>query len=210
MNDSAYYLEKPLQYDTPNPKKIDFDSLLKLIHNKKIVFYTGAGISAGKVETMADLRKKFNLDQGIRFFLSKLLLQPTYLTTAFFEFCQSAMYQQPTAAHYALHEIVIKKNCAIITENIDLLQHRTGSLPLFTHSDTIHALRAEDFQEIDILLCVGLSHDDCGFIARYKKYNPSGILIAVDVGIPNYLSNNDYIVQEDIQTILPQWAKKHE
>jgi hypothetical protein len=56
---------------------------------------------------------------------------------------------------------------------------------------------------VNVIVCVGLSHDDRGFLAYFKKHNPEGVIIAIDKGNPDYLSNNDYIVREDLQIVLP-------
>jgi NAD-dependent deacetylase len=213
---SNYYFEKPLHLEHTSPCKISGEDLFNLLQNQRFIFYTGAGISAaGQVATMATLEESlklravkhsFSLD-NLKQFLHHITSNPQEITQAFSDFCQSAIYGAPTHAHSALHEIAQRKQVAIVTENVDLLQQRTGSVPLFVRSGIIQTACAADFQEIDALICIGLSKDDCGFIAHYKKNNPQGKIIAINVGIPDYLSDQDFIVQEDLQVVLPNLAR---
>lgn len=199
-----YYFEKPLKFDNPSPKKIIFDDLCNLLKDKKFIFYTGAGVSSGNVQTMSDLKKLLKLGCGKKAFLKEIFFYSESITKAFSDFCESAIYGIPTKAHLALHRIAQFKNICILTENVDLLQQRTGSNPLFVRSNIVYSAQEKDFQEIDLIICIGLSHDDCGFIAHYKKNNPNGIIVAIDLSNPNYLSECDFIIQEDIQKILPK------
>lgn len=51
------------------------------------------------------------------------------------------------------------------------------------------------------------SPDDCGFLSYYKENNPQGTIIAFDLETPSYLSETDYLVQGDVQILLPDFAK---
>ncbi|HXW86144.1 MAG TPA: Sir2 family NAD-dependent protein deacetylase [Candidatus Bathyarchaeia archaeon] len=202
----GYYFSEPLSFSDPSPHIISLYDIFSLLKNKTFIFYTGAGISAaGGVATMHSLKKSLKL-HNIFTFLKYVLFYPKKITNAFSNFCTSAMYGLPTPAHYALHTIACHNNTCILTENIDLLQHRAGSAPIHTHSETLNTLTENDLQEIDVIVCVGLSYDDCGFLAHYKKKNPHGIIIAIDVKIPFYMSDTDYILQADLQYVLPQLA----
>lgn len=207
FNEPAYYLEKPLVINNGRPQLVTINELLKLIEKKKFIFYTGAGISAGAVATMSGLEQAVKINNSKTDFLKELLLRPSTITDAFSHFCRTAIYSKPTPAHYALHALAQKNECAIVTENVDLLQHRTGSFPLFTHSDALYSVSAKDLQEIDFIICIGLSHDDCGFLAKYKKANPNGRLITTDIKQPNYLASDDFFIQADVQQFLPDLAR---
>jgi hypothetical protein len=207
QNRRGYYFAKPLLFDQPSAEKLKFDELCTMLKNKNFIFYTGAGISAaGKVATMHDLEAGLKLGNGKKAFLKEAFLNPKAITMVFSTFCESALYRSPTPAHHALCEIAHYRNISILTENVDLLQQRTGICPLFVHSDVLYSVDGKDFQEIDIIVCIGLSHDDCGFIAYYKEKNPHGLIIAIDLGMPHYLSNKDFILQGDLQIILPDLA----
>lgn len=203
-----YFFEKPLKLDNLSPKKIIFNDLCNLIKDKNFIFYTGAGIScSGNVQGMSELENSLKITCGKSTFIKEIFLNPKSITKAFSDFCQSAIYGLPTEGHFALHRIAQNKNVCILTENVDLLQQRTGSMPLFVRSEIVYSAQEKDFQEIDLIICIGLSHDDCGFIAHYKKNNPNGIIISIDLGLPNYLSEKDFLIQDNLQVILPELEK---
>lgn len=202
-----YYFKEPLKIKDPSTARFTCDELCDFLHDKKFIFYTGAGLSASSnVATMSSLMQSLKIDNGMTPFIKEAFWDAQSLAAVFEDFCKSAIEGEPTPGHYAVHEIAQHRNSAIVTENVDLLQQRTGSAPLGVHSDSVHGITPEDFKAVDVMICVGLSHDDCGFIAHYKEQNPNGILIAIDIGMPDYLSSNDYIVQEDLQVILPKMA----
>jgi len=202
-----YLFRMPLIIDNPSPRKLTLDELCDFLRDKTFIFYTGAGLSAsGNVAAMNSLMQSLKVDRGITPFIKEAFFDPKPVTAAFADFCKSAIVGTPTPGHYAIHEIAQQRNIAIVTENVDLLQHRTGSEPLRVHSSPVRTATPEDFKAIDVIVCVGLSHDDCGFIAHYKEQNPEGILVALDLGMPNYLSERDYLVQDDLQVVLPHMA----
>ena len=204
----AYFFSNPLQLEHATPKHIDQKELVNIIKNKKVIFYTGAGISAGKVATMSDLERSLKFKKGFRYFLKTAWNNPKKITDAFFAFCRTAISSSPTEAHYALKHLAEYKNTMIITENVDLLQHKTGIKPLFAYSSTLHSITKNQLQEIDYVVCIGLSHDDRGFLAWYKEHNPQGKILAIDLKQPVYLANQDLFCQGDLQKALPEVAKK--
>jgi len=205
----AYYLAEPLTYTTTSPQEITQDQLVEIIKNSSIIFYTGAGLSAsGNVATMNELVESLELKDGLKQFLKVAWHNPKKIIHAFSKFCKTAIESPPTDAHYALKDICLQKNSAMVTENVDLLQHRTGILPIFAYSETLRSLKKEDYAAIDYIICVGLSHDDRGFLAKYKENNPQGTIIAIDLKTPDYLSDNDMFMNGDLQKIVPYIAKK--
>ena len=207
----GYYFAKPLQFDAPEPVKLTLSELINLLDGKKFIFYTGAGISmAGGVYGMNDLERSLGMGNGRLSFLKTAFLYPKAVARAFDCFCKQAIYSEPTSAHQALHQIAQSKEVCILTENVDLLQHRTGSLPIHSQAKDldIDAVNDDDWRAVDLIICVGLSHDDCGLLAYYKSLNPSGVLVSIDVGTPNYLSETDYLLQGDAQLILPELATR--
>lgn len=203
-----YYYATPLQEQDAKPLTINCEELHTITNNKKIVFYTGAGISAcANVATMKELEQGLSIHEELKTFLKTIFLNPQSITTNFETFCKSAINASPTDAHYALHEIAQKQNICIITENVDVLHHKAGSKPVHTHDNEISSLKPEDLQKIDIIVTIGLSHDDCGFLAYYKQCNPQGVIAAIDLKQPAYVSNNDYFVQGDAQVVIPALAK---
>ncbi|MBA3751405.1 hypothetical protein H0X06_01205 [Candidatus Dependentiae bacterium] len=199
-----YYFANPLRCPNSLPQKLTVTELCVLIKDKCFIVYTGAGISASShVPTMKELEKSLRLPEGTRVFLTELFLHPENLNAAFMKFCTAAVRAHPTPAHTALHRLTQKRNICILTENIDLLHHKAGSSPLSPHSEIVRSISPHDLQEIDYIVCIGLSNDDCGFLAHYKKKNPEGTLIALDLQKPSYISDKDFMVPGDIQQSVP-------
>lgn len=198
----AYNFTKPLEYAESNPTQINAEELYSFIKNKKCVFYTGAGLSAsGNVPMMNELMESLYLNAGSWHFLKNAWNNSQQIQDAFADFCKSAIYENPTQAHLTLKNIAQEKSVAIITENFDLLHHRTGIEPLHACHETLPSISSE-WQAVDAIICIGLSHDDRGLLAWYKLHNPHGILVAIDLKTPRYLSDTDFIYLGDIQEIL--------
>ncbi len=205
----SYFYAQPLKLEKQTPEQLTITELAHFMHYKKFIFYTGAGISAAaKVATMRDLETSLHIDPNNKTqFFKSIILDPQSIAKTFGQFCQSAIDELPTAAHYALHELAYRYHCCIVTENIDLLQQRTGINPIHSHSTEITSLIPQDLQDVDIVCCIGLSQDDCGLLAHYKSINPNGTIIAIDQALPNYVSNTDIFMQGDLQTIVPALAR---
>jgi len=198
-----YYFAHPLEHKDAMPKKATFEELASLVKHKKVVFYTGAGLSAqANVPTMSELEQSLEMRNGTLHLLKALIMRPGKMAEAFASFCRGAIYGEPTAAHRALTALAEKKQAAVITENVDLLQQRAGIAPLFSWSDELHSVTHKELQAVEVMICVGLSHDDRGLLAWYKHHNPQGIIVAIDFNKPSYLSNYDYLYQRDLQEAL--------
>lgn len=208
-NLNNYYLSEPITIDNPNPITIDLTELISLLKNKKFIFYTGAGISASsKVAPMKELDESLKMDKGWKNFFSEMIKNPQEVTAAFTTFCDSARYTQPSLAHFALKDIALHKSINILTENVDLLQQRTGIAPICLGScdSVLNIFTPDTMKDIDIIICVGLSHDDRGLLGYYKEHNKQGNIVSIDLAIPNYLSSTDYLCKGDLQIFLPLLA----
>lgn len=203
--DGEYTIAPRHHYKDRQPARvINTDELAQLLHNKKILFYTGAGISNdGGVYMMGPLLKALMLDNYATI-ASNVINYSEQITEAFYDFCQTAFYNAPTPAHMSIAAMTQHYSVAVVTENFDFLHERSGITPYKIQS---YLLRQEDpaiLQEIDALVCVGLSYDDRGFIGWYKEHNPNGLLIAFDLLQPSYLNEDDYLVCGDLQKLLPE------
>lgn len=99
------------------------------------------------------------------------------------------------------------KKTQIITENLDYLHEYTGIMPYRIHGDHLRKqIHPSNLREIDYILCIGLSFDDRGFLGWYKAHHPNGKIIAIDLMQPSYLGNEDYLIQRDLQKIIPKIA----
>ena len=88
----------------------------------------------------------------------------------------------------------------LLTENLDSLHEQTGIMPYrLSKHENKDAIHPDDLQKIDFVVCVGLSHDDRGFLAWYKKHHPQGRIVALDLKAPSYLGDEDYLLEGDLQ-----------
>jgi urease accessory protein UreE len=54
------------------------------------------------------------------------------------------------------------------------------------------------------VIAIGLKLDDRGFLGWYKKQNPQGTIIAINLTQPPYLGDEDFLVIGDLQEIIPK------
>jgi NAD-dependent SIR2 family protein deacetylase len=210
------------------PKKITYDECAELIKNKRFLFYTGSGISfdAG-ISTGAQLKNESGYDKTkmVDQFVKNVLTNPQAIINVHKKFEESFKYAQPTRAHIAISDIALRYNSHIITSNKDKLHEQTGikawdvmrgaygapwlgKRPIPESGNFVY-LKANPqwLKDIDFVICVGMSGDVIGFLAWYKKHNPNGIIIAINKSELPYLGNEDYLIQGDIQEILPALAR---
>jgi len=133
------------------------------------------------------------------------LYNPESAAKAFTEFCEAMLHNPPTKAHEDLTKIATYKKCKIVTENMDNLHQRTRIKPYcVVGKEFKQEVKNEWAKDIEAIICCGLSSDDKGFLGWYKKHNPNGIIISIDLFAPNYLGKNDYFVEGDVQKIISQ------
>jgi NAD-dependent SIR2 family protein deacetylase len=102
-----------------------------------------------------------------------------------------------------------QKDTQIMTENFDFLQEQAGVKPSRVSGERLKSdIDPEWLKEIDGIICIGLSYDDRGLLGWYKKINPAGKIISLDFNQPSYLGVDDYLVQGDLQTTLPEVEKQ--
>ncbi|MBA3953710.1 hypothetical protein H0X48_00115 [Candidatus Dependentiae bacterium] len=202
-----YYKAKPYQSECA-PHSISGDNLSQIIKQKRVVFYTGAGISAcsvpsmQKLEDMLGFARNGRRPDGLKT-VSTMLSNPEMVTRNFGIFVLSTIESATTLAHKRLAVLAQHLKTSIITENIDLLHEATGIRPLFAGDQKTHDLwSAQNLQEVDLVICIGLSHDDRGFIAHYKNSNAQAQIVALDYKAPNYLDDHDMLLPGDIQVNL--------
>jgi len=210
-NEYSYIVTDRRVFESARPKLIHQEKLEGIIKNKNVLFYTGAGLSlASDVPAMNELNELLELEEGERFFLSleKALENPKDFASKILVFHKACLFSSPTPAHIALKELAFLKNIRLITENLDCLHEASGIYPY--RIDAKH-LREEvggkSLMEFDYIICIGLSHDDRGFLGWYKQKNPSGKIIAVDINQPSYLGDEDFLMQGDLQEIIPSIRK---
>ena len=203
---SDYYTANPRQFKhLQYPTSIILEQLIDYIKNHNIVFYTGAGLSVvSGVPSMAQLENSLYIEKNNRPNVQKIIAHSDEILRAIERFCEDSVSAQPSVGHYAIVDLSQKKQCAIFTENIDLLHQKSGILPLMVNGNL--KKDRQYFQEIDAIICVGLSYDDRGLLSLYKDNNPNGLIIAINLHQPNYLGSEDLLVTGDLQEILPALA----
>lgn len=211
-NTVSYLVEQRRFFEHPLPQVMKESELVSIISNQNVLFYTGAGVSvAAGIPSMEQLEDSLKVYKGSFYllFLKEIMEFPDRFAERIGNFYNACFYSQPTKAHEALKELTLYKKTRLVTENIDCLHERTGVLPYRVNADQLRSeIGNSELSQIDYIICVGLSYDDKGFLGWYKRHYPQGKIIAVDLGSPSYLGEEDFIIRADLQELLPSLAKK--
>ncbi|HOQ15706.1 MAG TPA: Sir2 family NAD-dependent protein deacetylase [Candidatus Paceibacterota bacterium] len=195
----------------PKPQEIEVDKLAEILKNKKVLFYTGAGISmASGVPNMDQLQESLGIAMSEKTddFLKKSIIDPQQIIDLWKEFMKASFEKPATPAHQALSSLSQKLKSKIFTENVDHLQEKTGVKAIHLTGPWLKEnIQPEWLKDIDIVLTVGLSSDDRGFLSWYKENNPKGKIIAINLNQPPYLGNEDLILKGDCQKLVPDLEK---
>lgn len=212
--DSSSYLIAPRRiFKEAKPKAMKVEGLSTIIRDKKVLFYTGAGLSiAAGVPGMEDLQSLMGLNapgEEIVFAVGNIVKEPFKAAKAFAAFQMACTGKKPTKAHYAIEKLSRFKEIRVISENLDFLHEASGIHPyrLMHAPDVRKALTADELSGFDYVICAGLSFDDKGFLGWYKQCCPKGGIIAIDKTLPSYLGSDDFLVTGDLQEVLPQVAE---
>ncbi|MDM8335549.1 Sir2 family NAD-dependent protein deacetylase [Wolbachia pipientis] len=131
--------------------------------------------------------------------IHKILKEPEKFSKIIDNFYKACFYGMLTSAHYVIKNIVLLKNWQLLTENVDLLYQRSGIEPLGNTSGKMNFswlrnnFKPEHLKQIDSVVTCGLDSDRLGFLAFYKKRNPKGKIIAMNLAQLNYLGNDDIL-----------------
>ena len=210
-DDDAYIVCARRVIEGAKPKQLKEEELEKIIRDTNVLFYTGAGISISRVPAMNQLYELLGLEQGEKFVpsLENAIERPKEFASKILTFHKACLSSAPTRAHFALKKLAMYKNTRIVTENVDQLHEFSGICPYRVDPKHLRAQDADSFlKKIDHIICVGLSFDDKGFLGWYKKHNPKGKIIAIDLKKPSYLGDEDFLVTKDLQEIIPRLASK--
>jgi NAD-dependent deacetylase len=204
----------PRSLKNQSPRIGSLLEIVDLIRDKKCVIYTGAGISADVVPTMSQLENELQLTEENKgkflAIIEQALKDPETYRRPMDRFYNACLNGKPTKAHVAVRDIASKLEWGILTENLDLLHQRSGIKPL--HHDGSDWLKSNvtetDLKLIDYVITIGLARDESGFLGWYKHIHPQGVIIAINLKQPEYLSNEDLLVTGDVQKLLPQLSKE--
>lgn len=194
-----------------HPQDLSQEELIPIIRDKNVLFYSGAGLSrASHVPAMSELNELLGLVMGKKFLFSleSALKNPREFALKIRKFHEACFLSAPTQAHLALKDLAIFKNIRILTENLDTLHEASGIYPYRIDPDHVrNEIGEETLRQFDYIICIGLSYDDRGFLGWYKKRNPQGKIIAIDLNQPSYLGDEDFLVKGDVQAIIPDVQK---
>ncbi len=205
-NEYSYLVTDRRIMENAKPQQISKEKLAEIIEFKKILFYTGAGISALEVPTMDELHQLLGLETHEKFLFSleNILGNPREFASKIRSFHKACVFGAPTKAHLALKELAVLKNIRIITENLDSLHEASGIYPYRVDAKHLREEIGEALTEFDYVIAIGLKLDDRGFLGWYKKQNPQGTIIAVNLMQPPYLGDEDFLIIGDLQEIIPK------
>lgn len=196
----------------PKPQEMEIAQLIEVLKNKKILFYTGAGISiASGILSMDQFKKNLGIDmaQKIDDLLKKAITAPESVINLWEEFVEAASEKPATPAHQSLAKLAQKLKAQIFTENVDKLHEKSGIRAIHITGPWLEEnIQPEWLKDIDAVITIGLSHDDRGFLGWYKENNPNGKIIAIDLTQPSYLGNEDCILKGDCQEVIPELEKE--
>jgi NAD-dependent deacetylase len=218
--EEEYYIslprEKELKGKEVVPQKKELQEVVEILKGKRVLFYSGAGISTAaglpQMEEIYQFQEKIlgiNFSKLIDDFLKRVLKNPEKIIEIWKEFQEKFSKSSPTPAHWALKDLALTMNAKIFTENYDNLHEKTGIKPIRPEVSYLKEnLRPEWLKEIEIVVTLGLSHDDRGFLGWYKKCNPQGKILAIDLKPPPYLDEEDIFLEGDLQKLVPELTKK--
>ncbi len=196
----------------PKPQEMKMAQLVEALKDKKVLFYTGAGISiASGVHGMDQLQETLGIEmsQKVDGLLKKAVANPQGVIDSWEEFTKAAFEKTATPAHQALGTLAQKLKSQIFTENVDHLQERAGVKATHLTGPWLKEnIRPEWLKDIDVVITVGLSYDDRGFLGWYKENNSNGKIVGVNLSQPSYLGNEDFILKGDCQKVIPELKKE--
>lgn len=189
------------------------EQLAQMVSMKKIIFYTGAGISvAAGVAAGPQLAKTTGIrGDGSLESLRNRMQNAEAILNCFKQFFAAAFTAQPTKAHTALAQLALTNKCQVLTENFDLLHERSGIHPYKFLAKGIARFDAdfgtESLRDIDAIICIGMQNDNRGLLAKYKELNPAGTIVAFDLKRPQFIvDNDDVLVEGDLQQTFPAFV----
>ncbi len=195
----------------PKPQEIEIAQLVEILKNKKVLFYTGAGISmANRVYNMEQLQKTLGIEMSKKVdgLLKRALANPQNVINSWEEFIKAAFEKPATPAHQSLSKLAQKLKSQIFTENVDHLQEKAGVRAIHLTGPWLKEnVQPEWLKDIDVVITVGLSYDDRGFLGWYKENNPNGKIVAINLSQPSYLGSEDFILKGDCQKEIPELEK---
>ncbi|MCH9632200.1 MAG: NAD-dependent protein deacetylase [Chlamydiae bacterium] len=203
-NSLEYILAARRAFKEALPQVLSIEDLKEIMKSSKVLFYTGAGISvAAHIPSQKQLYPLLGIVEGdYKAFFKKVINKPSEIVAGIRAFHNSCFFHLPTKAHFVLKKWAEENQAKILTENLDCLHEQTGIIPYKVSAQALRkSLNPKTFDQVDYIVCVGLSHDDKGFLSWYKSHHSKGKIIAIDYVQPEYLGDEDYWINQDLQEV---------
>jgi len=186
------------------PLDIHTEEVVDVIRNGTAIIYTGAGISvAAGTPDMKSLMAYLGIDRSksVDEFARTVMFNPNGMRYKLSSL-QESFFERTTPAHESLAKIQQLTGIRIVTENLDMLGEAAGQ-KLIKRDEINESLSDTKLQQLNCIVTVGLRADDSGLLWRFKRVNPEGRIIALNVEPPPYLGEKDYYLEGDAQKTLP-------
>lgn len=201
---SDYHLSARLKYENSNPKLLLKSDITELLKDKNIAIYTWAWISRWKIYDMNELESKTWINKEfIKNDFKKLIENKDVILGIWDYFTNSFWQSEPNEWHYHIAKICKEKHVILFTENYDKLHQKTLVNPIGNINKSLdNQENQEYFRNLDFIITVWLRKDDRWFLWYYRKLNPNGRIISLNLDKSEYLSDNDYLLKWDLHENL--------
>lgn len=202
------HMERNRGDEVVKPLGISPERVADVIKNGRTIIYTGAGISvAAGTPDMKGLMAYLGIDGSIPVDnFAKMVMFHQEELKVLLQSLQESFFERTTPAHESLAEIQELTGVNIATENLDMLGEAAGQ-KLIKRGEIDTTFPDTVLQRLDCIVTVGLRADDSGLLWRFRKVNPEGRLIALNIEPPPYLNEGDYYLEGDAQVTIPQIAE---
>jgi NAD-dependent SIR2 family protein deacetylase len=208
---ASYFPEDQKLICKGTPMSIPITDLAEIIKTQKVIFYTGAGISAGAVPTMGELMNDLGLSQNLKEgrdlqkYVGGIIRNPNHYVEILQEFYDRCKNAAPTVAHTVLARIIRSYHHLLITENLDQLHQKTELDPIvFAGYNKYSEALKSDVENTNFVITIGLNTDESGFLKWYKANNSRGKIVSINLVDTCYLSDDDFSIKGNAQIIMKQ------
>jgi uncharacterized protein len=176
------------------------------ISGRRVVAYTGAGISAASGIPTFDGDASLNnaiplMEDFPGDVLNWIVERPAALVSELGTFQARLWGAEPNAAHWALaHLERMGYLAAVVTNNFDRLHEQAGTRYVRRPHRTRKLI--PDGVKVEVLLVIGVSDDEHGFVQDLRLEGAEIIVISPDT--PRFLRPGDALVRGRAEDVLPQ------
>lgn len=188
-----------------HPVEVSIEDVANILASRKVIVYTGAGISVGAGTPDMDRLQQFlgiEISTVVDNFIQTTALAPETMRSKIIEL-QKVFLQGTTKAHSALAKLQSMYGFDIATENLDRLHEEAGTKPI-KRGDIERVFSDDRLIDTDFIVTVGLKADDSGLLHRYRELNPKGKFVVLNISPPPYMDETDLYLEGDVQQTLPK------